>query len=359
MHQILDYIVSNIYLSVTLFIGVLMFIIGIWYYKPFKSAIANKTMHITVSAAAFAFVLYLNLGPSGYAVDFIYGLSNGNQLCLIEEHMDSDGDTSFESYRLYVLDLKTGERMYRMSIYSPEILCVKENTVVLFERGAAVEYDLEEGNEIHVWSVEKGFEKFPELVSGINDLNRQSLASTHINSAYLTLTAMNGYKYCLDLMTEELTQVDYLPRHDESGWMFSDYGIYLKEKYNTKLSFTFQSLSGEIEQLKFDNGKDSTAIYDDTFLNPSVVALFDTDEFFIIKHYETLANKTAIFTAINFDLSKKWEINQNQLELNKDFGNEALLGVCFASNEQFIATFGGNVVCFNANDGSILWNTFQ
>lgn len=358
MENILDYISSNIYLGITFYIGSLMVAIGIWYFKPFKSAIKNKIMHITVSVLAFAFVMYLQLGSSGYAVDFIYGLSNDNKLCLIEEHMDSDGEISYEAHRLYVIDLKTGKREYRMNIDSPEILCVKENSVVLFERSCAVEYDLNEGKKLREWTKEKGFEKFPELASGIQDLNRQSLASTHINSAYLTLTAMNGYKYCYDLMTEELTQIDYLPRHDETGWMFSEYGVYLKEKYNTKLSYNFVAKTGEIDQLKFDNGKDSTAIYDGTFLDPGVVALFENEEFFVVRHYETLANKTAIFTAINFDLSKKWEINQNQLELNKDYGNEAILGVCFANQQQFIATFGGNVVCFNSNDGSILWNVF-
>ena len=142
----LDYIVSNTWAFMLVFMAVATVPTLVIIKRPFKkNLILGRASQITISALAFGALLYLVMGPSGYVGNFIGAVSNGEKICLIEEHYQGDGDGgSWEAYRLYVLDARDGHRILRMNVETSSILCVTENSVIVpGTGGSALEYNLE------------------------------------------------------------------------------------------------------------------------------------------------------------------------------------------------------------------------
>jgi hypothetical protein len=361
MGDILDYIVSETWLMTTVFIVVCFIPTIAIIYRPFKNLILARITQITVAGGAFAFLMYLVMGPDGYALQYIGGLTNGKEICLIEMHFQGDGDAgNYEVYRLYVLDLKTGERISRTSVESQELLCVTDNTAIFFERTGAVAYDLKSGEKVKEWSKEKGFENFPELHSGISELNRQSASYQFKNEAWLTITAKNGHQYCYNLLTDELLEIQYPPNNSESPIVFDEYEVSLQSIHQSKeWYFDFKEKTGEIKQLVYHTKNNTEKILEGEYLNPKMVAVYPDQKLFIIQHFTTVENTSAIFTAITFDQKTKWRVAQNELGTADKFSAQPLPGISFPINDQLIATFGGLVVLLNAADGSVVWKSVQ
>ena len=358
MGDFLDYLVSTTWLAVSVFIFMLFFIVGIWFYRPFKNMIFNRIIHVAFSISGFLFLMYMILGSSGYAVNFIRGITNGKQICLVEEHYQSDGDAGgSDVWRLYVLDLETGKKVYKMMVDSPEILYVSEKSVVFFEWNYAVEYDLIQGNKTREWSYEKGFEKFPELRVGIQDINRHSESTS--NSAYLTITAKDGHKYCFDFATEQLFETDYLNTPDSSRYTYDDDGVYYKQigDYSNLFSYGFKDKTGEIEQLVYSKYPAEDLLFDGEFLYPSVVGLNPKSGYFLVKHFTTLEKNNAVLTAINFDMTVKWRVEQFELKVIDEYSVNPEIGQCISVNNNYVVTYGGFVVYLNGETGEVIWQS--
>jgi hypothetical protein len=361
MGDILDYIFSETWLMTTVFILVCFIPTIVIIYRPFKNLILGRITQITVAGGAFAFLMYLVMGPDGYALQYIGGLTNGKEICLIEMHYQGDGDAGhYEVYRLYVLDLKTGKRISRTSVESQELLCVTENTAIFFERTSAVAYDLKSGEKVHEWSKEKGFEDFPELHSGISELNRSTASYQFKNEAWLTITAKNGHQYCYNLLTSELVEQEYPPSDSEDSFTRDDYEVAHKSTgSNKEWYFSFKEKTGEIKQLVYHSKNNPEKILDGDYLNPKMIAVYPDQKLFIIQHFTTVENTSAIFTAVTFDQQIKWRVTQTDLKAADKFSDQPLPGISFPKDNQLITTFGGLVILLNAADGSIVWKSLQ
>lgn len=301
------------------------------------------------------------MGPDGYAVQYIGGLTNGKEICLIEMHYQGDGDAGeYEVYRLYVLDLKTGERNSRTSVESQELLCVTQNTAIFFERTSAVAYDLNSGDNVREWSKEKGFENFPELQSGISDLNRHTASYQFKNEAWLTITAKNGHQYCYNLLTDELLEIQYPPNKSEGPIVFDENEVSRRSTHQSKeWYFNFEDKTGEIKQLVYHSTDNSRKILEGEYLNPKMIAVYPDQKLFIIQHFTTVENTSAIFTAVTFEQQIKWRITQSDLQTSDKFSDQPLPGISFPINDQLVTTFGGLVILLNAADGSVVWKSLQ
>ncbi|MBK9190388.1 MAG: hypothetical protein IPM77_02215 [Crocinitomicaceae bacterium] len=361
MSGLLDYIVSEEWAFYIAFLFFASLPSVVLIRPPFKDKlIPKRTVQIGVSVLAFSTLMYILLSHHGYAVQFIQGMSNDEVICLTEEHYEGDGDGgSYETYRLYTIDMKTGECLLRMNIESPEMLCVKENSVVFFLWSSAVEYDFRTGEQINEWSKEKGFEKFDALKCGIKDLNRSSDHFAEQNNAWLTITANDGHYYCYNLLTDELTATQYPPDDEPEKYKFDEYEFRIKhpEDYYQDSYFTFEKVTGEIEQLIFKNYRDSVKVYNGEFLHPSVVGYSEKDRLFIVRHFETLEDKHSILTAVSFDLESVWRVEQKQIAPSDKWGDNPNPGLILKSNDHLICTFGGTVVLLSISDGSVVWST--
>lgn len=361
MGNVLDFIVSKTWLATTVFLLVSSIAAMVIIYRPFKNLILARITQLIVFAGAFAFLMYLTMGPDGYALQYIGGLTNGKEICLIEKHYSGDGDGgTYDEYRLYVLDLKTGARKLRISVESSELLCVTENTAIFFELNRAIAYNLNSGEKVNEWSSEKGFEKFPELQSGIAEINRSSNSGQFKNEAWLTLTAKNGHQYCYNLLTDELLEMQYPTSNSEGPIGFNEYEVSRQSAHQSKeWYFDFQLKTGEIKQLVYHSKDNNEKILDGEYLNPKMVALYPDQKLFVIQHFTTVDNTAAIFTAVTFDQEIKWQVTQTDLKVSDNFSDQPLPGISFPVNDQLITTFGGLVVLLNAKDGSVVWKSVQ
>lgn len=357
MDSLLDYIVSETWAFMTVFTLLCLIPTLMIMWRPFKKLVPARITQITVSVLAVCALLYLTMSEHGYAANFIGGLTNGTELCLIEEHFEGDGDGgSYEAHRLYVLDLKTGELRFRMNLESSELLGMTDRSVFFFEWTGAEEYSLTDGSKLRTLSKETGFEKFPELNVGIMELNRQSEAYAHKNEAWLTITAKDGHYYSYDLLTDELIGAQYPPAESIAGFKLDEYELrYHDPADNKEWYFNFETASGEIERLVFHDKNYETRNYEGEFLEPEMVAYNAKNRFFVVRHYETLEKTSALFSAITFDLKPLWRLDQRKIAGPDKVTENPLPGIVFSHEDQLIATFGGLVVCINMPDGAVRW----
>jgi hypothetical protein len=357
MEPVWDYIASNSWLRVSLFFIFTFMITVVWWFRPFRTPLYNRILSAVLSLGSAAVIFYMSFAHIGYAVHFDGALSNGEQLCLTESHSHAAGRSSTTRHRLYVLDVKTGKRIYRMALSTGQMLMVRKKGVVFFEGVKAIEYNLQNGDCTNEWSKEKGFEKFTELKSGIQDLNRHWLWWKSINSAYLTLTANDGNKYCYDLVTDSLHKKEYLRNLPEIlKYSWDEDGVYFKnEKYSDEVAYRFEYGSGERRKLYKSKYPEENIFYPYDFLRPKVIALFENEQFFVIKHLESLDEKNTIFTAINFDLTKKWEVKQNEMDVTDGYNDNPEFGTWHQVNNNLVVTFGGFVVYLAGSTGKPIW----
>jgi hypothetical protein len=360
MSALLDYIVSESWTFFAAFFLLASLPSVVLIRPPFKEKLVPKRIvQITVSVFAFAALMYMLMSHHGYAVRFVQGMSNGEVICLVEEHYEGDGDGgSWETYRLYTLDMKSGECLLRMNLESPEMLCVKENSVVFFLWSGAVEYDFRTGEQINEWTKEKGFEKFDALKCGIKDLNRSSDHFAEPNNAWLTITANDGHYYCYNLQTDQLTATQYPPNDEPEKFHFDEYEFRIKdpEDYYKDSYFTFETITGEIEQLVYKNYRDSVKVFNGEFLHPAVVGYSEKDQLFIVRHFETLEDKHSILTAVSFNLETVWKVEQKQIAPSDKWGENPEPGLVVPYQDYLIATYGGTVVLIDISDGSVIWS---
>ena len=108
-----------------------------------------------------------------------------------------------------------------------------------------------------------------------------------------------------------------------------------------------------------DTKNNTEKILEGEYLNPKMVAVYPDQKLFIVQHFTTVENTSAIFTAVTFEQQIKWRTTQSDLQASDKFSDQPLPGIAFPVNDQLITTFGGLVVLLNAEDGSIVWKSVQ
>ena len=358
MERILDYIVSESWTFYTMFI-VLTFVPAILFiHTPVKNLVYRRIIQIGGAIFCFCTLMYLLLSHHGYAVQFVSAVTNGQKIALIELHYEGDGDGgSYETYRLYVVDAKTGERGMRTTVSSSTMLCMSEQGVIFFEWGKAVEYDLNSGKVLREWSQEKGFEKFPELKDGIANLSYQTTNNMSNNKAWLTIQAKNGHEYCYYLLEDILVEERFPNVQNESEIDFNDYEIHLgNDYYNRTWTFDFRNKTGDIETL-YRTDKSGSVEYPDEYLYPEIIGAYDDGNLFIIRTYTTVEKKSACYIAISFSGEKLWKLNQEEIISEDNWGTQPSPGIAFTHGQFLYITVGGGIACVDMNTGQLVWKS--
>ncbi|HEY3406176.1 MAG TPA: hypothetical protein VGK59_22470 [Ohtaekwangia sp.] len=337
MENLIDHVVSETWLFMTVVIGALLLAGFFFMYKPFRNNLIDRAIGTVFVLISIYVMIYLTRSEYGYAAEFIEMRSNGNEVCLMERHETGDGDGgTYTMYRIYVLDLKTGKRLLRMTCDYSEILTMTDNGVFIFEPDRVVRYDLFTGKETGEWSAENGFKKFPELKSGINSLGRNSRIIQGRKKGYLSITAMDGHQFYFDPEDEKLYP-----------------GTLPNEPYDPRTyMFNFSVNTGEIKTLMLSN---TDRAYDGEFLSPEIMLRDDSAEFIIVEHYAALDKRDAILTAISFDLKKIWEVKQSSLGITDKYNENPELGSWLYEGNNLLLSFGGAVLCLDAKTGKEIW----
>lgn len=341
-----DTLVSTTWMFMT-FLGLLIALsIFFTVYNPFRTKWHNYILPTFFAIAALFSLIFLTRGPYGKAWTFIDAASNEKQIAFIETHEVGDGDGGTSTvYRLYTFDLATGNKLVRQLVDYPRILTMTDKMVVMNEFDGVVGYDIFTGDVLKTWTKESGFEKYPELKVGINNMSASSQQKENHTEAYITITAMDGNQYYFDIVAEKLHRGTVPYRADE----FSDYSIRLENRDY----YFFQKESGEIDRMTMQ-GERGTIAFQETFLEPKIIA-FDGKGVIVVRHFETLEKKNAILTAVDLGMKKLWDVKQRDLVGVSDDSDDMEAGESIYTNGKLVTTFGGRMICINATDGKVLW----
>jgi len=298
------------------------------------------------------------MGPDGYAVQYVRGLVNEKYICLIELHYQGDGDGgSYEENRLYVLNRETGELILRQNTDYERLISLRNDEAIIFENGEASAYHVITGEVTHHWSETEGFEQYPELKSGISEISSSDDVLQNSNNGWLLITAKNGIKYCLNLLTNDLLEMDYPPRdYNKIGFSCDEYEV----KYTDSLTmkrwyYNFIDSRGDLSQLKFNDTNYQEKILDGEYIDPKMLAVFPDLNLFIFKHAETTDKINYFFTAVNFNHELVWQHHQDKFLKEDNHTDEPAHGLAIPYNNDLILTFGGAVVTINPANGDVIW----
>lgn len=357
--EIIDAILAS-YWSYVFFGVILLGASLIWVWNPFKKKRHNQILHYSVSGCCAFVFLFLVFSAAGPAVTFISMRSNGEQMALIDYHEVSDADGGSDpSYRLYLIDMKTGKRIYRVrpGRYA-ELLSVTKKGVIVMQGGVVYEYDLKEGNVTRQWSKSGGFENYPELASGIHQLSRGSYQFMNRELSYLDITASNGHRYYLDLQTEQLSESR--PQYkDTSTYRVSTTEIGYYQNYTNQSSYRFKPLNGELKQLYYQKNQKEQIVYERELLHPSIVYFQPQLKQLVVMHSTSLDAREIILTCLNSDLVPLWELTQRQMMPKDQKDKRRYPGPWLVHDEKLYMAFGGIVACVNMSNGKLIWTVQQ
>jgi hypothetical protein len=361
MEVLFDTLASSTWLWLFVLFALLGGAGAVYFIRPFQKQALNNILSITLSIVFFFVMIYLTRSQYGYAVEFVDVKSNGKEIALIERHEVGDGDGgSSTAYRLYILDISTGKRKVRQ-LSNSSLLAVTDRGVIMNEYQRIVVYDLETGDEKNEWSSEKGFEKFPELRSGLASLNADSYAvkgsSGSTQYPFLRIVAQDGHEYFFDFDKEQLLTERPSYTGSNQSFYFDTYGMRVEGP--TRYSYSFVRENGEIEKLIFSSDEQEQKEYGGDFLDPELVGCNFDKRILIVKHFQTLKKDETIVTAISFDLKKLWEVRQSELDVVDSFDENPTVGATLSVDDKLILTFGGFVVCLKEDDGSVVWKSRQ
>ncbi len=350
MEDLIDLLLSHTWLVTILFTIAIFASVGIWLTPRFQP---NRflLLKVVISLALLGPAFYLMFGPAGYAVDFTDADFYGDKAVVLEEHYSGDGDGgSYQENRIYVIDLTTGKRLLRKSVEYTKLLFVNEQGAFVdeYQKGVLL-YNLTDWKVLKTWNKETGFEQFPELQSGINQISswNGNSATQHV----LQITTQKGRVYYFDLRTQQLSET--APKRNYQS-TFSDSYLNLREA-PAKAYYSFVRTTGEILHLQMQKTNESKPTeFAQDFLDPDFVAFDSAQNLFIVRHFETLERKTILLTAFDADLHKKWEVHQSALFPALEPRNDAKNIVLFVGKNLWVS-LGGFTALLKAKNGEVIW----
>ncbi len=246
--------------------------------------------------------------------------------------------------------MSSGKRLLRQSVEQSKLLLVTAQGAFMDEYShGIVLHSLNDWKALKTWNKETGFEPFPELQSGINQISQWSGNSP--TQGILQLTTQKGRVYYFDVQTQKLTEQSPTRLSQPK---FSDYYLDLRER-TAKAYYSFVRTSGEIQHLQMQkNETPKPAAVAQDFLDPDFVVFDSTKNLFIIRHFETLERTTVLLTAFDTGLRKRWEIRQDSLfpasKPRRDAKNRIV-----PMGDNLWVSIGGFAALLKTEDGKVLW----
>jgi hypothetical protein len=160
-----------------------------------------------------------------------------------------------------------------------------------------------------------------------------------IQKGYLTITALDGHEYYLDLQNETLHSGQPPYELNEQG-----------------RAFFFNTVSGQIQRLiKPSRDTRGESTYDVDMLLPEIIVNDPSKKILIVRHFTSLDKNNAVLTCLSYDLQLLWTVQQSSLNIKNRYEENNMMGTSAYDTHNLVITFGGTVICFDMANGNERW----
>jgi hypothetical protein len=307
------------------------------------------------------------VNPFAWGYGKPYEITNTKMLggyLFVRDYVKSSGSKATfgsPSYRMHVIDPKTGEKKVRVLLGGVgTIIGIKGDSLVLSYSNAVVFFSFKTGKELCEWTAKTLPQVFPQLSSGVGEL------SVDKETKQIALTSLDGNQWTLDILSRSLVRGTPADTPDVSGpdmIRVDKHGLSVLRGGHSYMLATLCAKDGSEHQQLLCGHIGDIINKDEIFLDGQIVAFSQKDTCFIVMHYETIKKLKMIFTCMSKGgKAKSWEVRESQLRPSRNSmsylsSDEPLPFSCCTdhANDLLIITMDIEIIALRMRDGSIAW----
>jgi hypothetical protein len=366
MNTLFDALCSSWMISLPALAVIVLLMAKLLYTPFFKNEKSNSVFRVLVMILVpGSTVLFIYLAGSvygfGYVDKFIANTNSNKWICLVSEgtfrmHMKGGGKTV--GNRLYLLDSKTGDKIYRTVIGDFSKVIRLQGDTLLYQSGhsAFVLYNVRKNMPVATLDAETLPVQLKEFSMGVEDCSYDK------ETRSIKASAKDGKIYYIDPFSMKAQATNPVPDKAGKKLRFESQFIQLDSIHS--ISLKNKDSDDKLLQLVDKGGKAVTSEGD--FLYAEFVANATKLNRFVVLSYETTDKSNFILTCISHDYKVLWKIKQSELGAS-DFFSKKMEAGKYANNptidfpkvldESLIFTIQGFVFSVDLNTGKVNWKT--
>jgi hypothetical protein len=276
-----------------------------------------------------------------------------NGLFCFLDHYETGGEGPSEDiYRLYVADVRTGEKKFRKYTGTFSGLDRKMDGMLLYhDHDNFFVYDPAQDKSMKSYDPLSLPNTYPELRSGVERMD----ISPH--QSVIRIEGKNGKKYYLEAFSGKLQDSDFAEVPDTSAAYVpdDDDDIYtLDKRGNRENVLSLDRAKGSDKLMELRVGEVEEKVKGLEFLDGDFIYYFRKERIAIIRSYETTDHTNFVLTAVSANGEKKWQIVQKDLD-GEDYMSSNAYGCCTNYGNNLIFNSGYWYYSIDLNTAKVNW----
>jgi hypothetical protein len=333
--------------------------IGLGTLRPFRNNAINLAYRcFCYSLFAQWIIAALFLSPRfGYADSFVKGFIDGRKLFLLEETISSSPGEGGQDryYRLYAVDVDSGERLYRAYLGDDaELIAMSDGKLVYRITQDYVVMDAKTLGISRTYRRDALPSEYPQLMPGVSG------ASYRV--PFLELDSKNGRRYYLEPASGRLFSAR--PERGEgppAGYSVERHEVIHVDPFTGKRDrvLWFEAAEqGRMERIAAAGQVKAPPSME--LIAPKFLEMYPGEHILLVLSYETTDQDSFILSAVDCARgSVLWRLKQSDIDDGDHVENHAALTISIRQGQDYIFNSGGLLLRVNAKSGNILWKVKQ
>ena len=274
----------------------------------------------------------------------------GNKVCLISNSKKIYQNSTYYRCNIYIIDAENGSLLHNSFLGENITLVSHRDALVLFkEKSGFILFDIEKASIVKKYDIAY-FEKF-------YNQNNIGINSIDIQKDILVVVMKDGTSFNFCPFLEKI-----IPKPDADYFRYINYTFHINaieytENGRSKELYKFKRIdNNDLKRFLYKvnyNNEENTLVSNVGFIEGECIGYFPEDNLIFMKSFENTDRQKIIITALDMDLKKKWEIVQNQIEIEQNTQYE-IISECKKYKTYYFFAFNNTLVKIN-EEGKVLW----